>query len=1244
MRPCELIISAFGPYAGETVIDFRKLGSHGIYLITGDTGAGKTTIFDAVTFALYGETSGSLRRGRMLRSKYAAAGVPTYVKLNFVYRGQEYTIKRNPEYQRPKARGTGVTVQKADAELTFGDGRMPVTGTQDVTAAVEKLIGLNFMQFTQIAMLAQGDFQKLLLSDTASRNEIFRRLFHTDMYERLQERLGIEERQRKNAYQDLKKSIQQYLDGVDCGGETQEEIQFLALKKSGYDGQVMRSLELLQKILEENEKQQAEVKKNLEETEQKMAEFARLEGRRRQQEEAKKQLEQKSRELEGILPGLWEEEKKFEECKREASKCEILGIQIEQAEQKKQFYEDLGNLECLIEKKKKKKVQSEEQRKKLSQQGADFAQILEQQRKEILAFGNLEEFQAVLNAKYQEKDKEQKQIQKRFAELQFYTQELKTATEGKELEEEKLQFLNQDLEKIKKQIESWAGLDVQEVKITAELLELKKQRGLLKEIYEALELLENNVKQEEEKECRLLQQENKIAKVLEEKQAVHERARKADVKLAETQAEDIRLKGWKRRQSELEGDFEKCEQLEQELQQVQNNYRDADREKETYQKEYDRLEKLYLDAQAGLLAETLREGAACPVCGSCHHPAPAKKPETVPNKKLLEEKLQRLTETKERAARFSGQAGDLKKQLAKSQEEFLVQCRMFAEEIAGKVQRFGEIQHACSWLEELEKELRKKQEENRQLQQRYTETSEQKENLETEILRFQKQLEKIREERQRTAEKKAENKTKLEEKINQLQQEAKQQTADIFSGNIGEKREAVEAWFSIRITETSRKKEENELQQKRLSELQEQRNLREKEVEQCREKIQECIKNMSISKSHLEEFQGESEEALHIKSEKAAGEMEELEKLSIQNQESLKRKEELEKSTRELEEKQNICKEEIQELQKELIRMATEQESLLKQQQALQSKLEGETKEELLRRIRELRDKKRGLEEKLKKQTAVFEEFKNRQTVLEASVKTLEKQLQDQETLEDEEELKKRKENCRKRQEELRRREKNLFHRQEKNQGIFEQVHVKQHEMERTEKEYVRVKALSDTAGGNLNGKDKMTLETYVQAAYFDNILRRANLRFMAMSQGQYELKRAAESDNKSAKSGLELNVTDHYNGSERSVKTLSGGETFMAALSLALGLSDEIQSCAGGIRLDTMFVDEGFGALDEESLNKAMNALQCMAGESTLVGIISHVPELKERIDKKIIVTKKQAVGGSVCTSEVKVTGSLGF
>ena len=178
---------------------------------------------------------------------------------------------------------------------------------------------------------------------------------------------------------------------------------------------------------------------------------------------------------------------------------------------------------------------------------------------------------------------------------------------------------------------------------------------------------------------------------------------------------------------------------------------------------------------------------------------------------------------------------------------------------------------------------------------------------------------------------------------------------------------------------------------------------------------------------------------------------------------------------------------------------------------------------------------------------------------------------------------------------------------------------------------FTQLRALSDTASGTLAGKEKIMLETYIQMKYFDRILRRANTRFMVMSDGQYELKRKETAESLRTNSGLDLNVVDHYNGGERDVRTLSGGESFQASLSLALGLSEEIQSTAGGIQLDSMFIDEGFGTLDDDALQKAMDALVRLADGNRMVGIISHVSELRDRIDQQIVVRKDRTGGSSV-------------
>ena len=185
MRPIEMTISAFGPYADKTVIDFTKLGEKGLFLICGDTGAGKTTIFDAISFALFGEASGKTRESSMLRSDFAKPDTKTFVKLKFLYGKKIYTVERNPRYERPRLKGEGTTMESADAYLEYPDGRS-VSGVKEVNEALKEILSLDKNQFSNVAMIAQGDFMELLTASTEKRAEIFRKIFYTNVYVRFQ--------------------------------------------------------------------------------------------------------------------------------------------------------------------------------------------------------------------------------------------------------------------------------------------------------------------------------------------------------------------------------------------------------------------------------------------------------------------------------------------------------------------------------------------------------------------------------------------------------------------------------------------------------------------------------------------------------------------------------------------------------------------------------------------------------------------------------------------------------------------------------------------------------------------------------------------------------------------------------------------------------------------------------------------------------------------------------------------------
>lgn len=334
MRPLKLTISAFGPYGGLVELDMTRLGTRGLYLVTGDTGAGKTTIFDAICFALYGEPSGSNRQSDMLRSNFADAKTPTFVELEFSCGGKTYTVRRSPEYERPKERGTGVTSQKAEALLLYPDARQPVTKWKEVTVAVTELIGLDRGQFSQIAMIAQGDFLRLLLAKTEERSKIFREIFHTGPYQRFQERARQEAAALRTEYEQLQRTMEQWVQSIRCAPERLEQI-------TAEDG----AGELLTQLLSEDET----LRKTLDETLSKQEENLQLlDGQLAQAELAQKTamaLEQDKKSLAQLTENKKNCRLALEACKEYPQREKELYLQAESVRQTLPQYDRLTQLQ-----------------------------------------------------------------------------------------------------------------------------------------------------------------------------------------------------------------------------------------------------------------------------------------------------------------------------------------------------------------------------------------------------------------------------------------------------------------------------------------------------------------------------------------------------------------------------------------------------------------------------------------------------------------------------------------------------------------------------------------------------------------------------------------------------------------------------------------------------------------------------------------------------------------------------------
>lgn len=334
MRPLKLIISAFASYSGKVELDMTKLGTSGIYLITGDTGSGKTTIFDAISFALFGQPSGNTRESNSLRSEYASPEASTYVELTFLYRNKIYIVKRNPIYMRKALRGEGMTQQNADATLTRPDGTF-VSGATKVTAEIENILGVNRSQFCQIAMIAQGDFMKILYQDTKGRLEIFRKIFQTDNYKNLQEKIKQLTKEASDSCDLLKNSVNQYIGGFLSPQNDSSELKFDFYSLDKF-------LEFSEGVIQEDEEQNLKLEEKLANLDKSITELSnrvqQIEAQKKVVEELAKvqnRLKTDKESEETVCKSLEAEKQKIPEVEEDKNSC----VELEQELQWHNDYE-----------------------------------------------------------------------------------------------------------------------------------------------------------------------------------------------------------------------------------------------------------------------------------------------------------------------------------------------------------------------------------------------------------------------------------------------------------------------------------------------------------------------------------------------------------------------------------------------------------------------------------------------------------------------------------------------------------------------------------------------------------------------------------------------------------------------------------------------------------------------------------------------------------------------------------------
>jgi exonuclease SbcC len=385
MRPVKLTISAFGPYAGRAELDMDRLGTRGLYLIAGDTGAGKTTIFDAITFALYGEASGENREPVMFRSKYADPDTPTFVELVFSYAGKEYRVTRNPEYERPAKRGAGLTVQKADAALIYPDGRV-VPKTREVTSAIQEITGVDRGQFTQIAMIAQGDFLKLLLAPTEDRKRIFRQIFRTELYQSLQDRLKEESGRLGRECEALKNSIRQYINGVSCPIDSVLSLELEKAKNGSLP--TAETMTLVERIMDEDEHGRKELGDRLAGTEKQLETVSARLGRAEEIGKIKERLAAAGEALQKAEPRLRALSDAYEIEKSRQPEADALSEAITTEKNKLLQYDELENTKKALAAKEKELRRSESACAAWAAALAAEGKTLEAAKKELEALRN----------------------------------------------------------------------------------------------------------------------------------------------------------------------------------------------------------------------------------------------------------------------------------------------------------------------------------------------------------------------------------------------------------------------------------------------------------------------------------------------------------------------------------------------------------------------------------------------------------------------------------------------------------------------------------------------------------------------------------------------------------------------------------------------------------------------------------------------------------------------------------------
>lgn len=1044
MKPTKLTLSAFGPFSDLVELDLTQLDGQGLFLITGDTGAGKTTLFDAICFALYGEVSGPYRPVEHLRSDFAAPNVQTFVQLEFVHRGKPYTLKRNPAYERPKLRGSGTVKEKPDALLIL-PGEPPVQGVRQVNAAVRELLGIDCPQFKQVGMIAQGEFMKLLNASTDEREGILRQVFATQKYQNLTNALQAAAGEAREACKTQNDRLLERFRQVDCPETSAQKEGIVNLKRAENPAQLPQMQAALAALLEEDRAELARLEPALERAKQDLERATRLEEQAKTAEGTRQRLaaeRAKLTQLQDKAPEMQQREEAFRRSEAALKQVKPLADRADGA--------------ALAEK----------------SAGAELAALTSPLEKARLtkdaAFTRLEQAQMALP----EAEKLSKKLALLEQQLPLYRQHQEAA---------------KALAALEAQTET-AKNDLETAKMNAEAKEeaLRQTRSELDELKEAPSQLKDELR------------------------------RHADLTRVQKALAD-----WQTAAGEERDSAEYLHTAQQDYREKQEAFQQAEAHAAGLRRRLD-------DCRAGLLARDLSEGMPCPVCGAVHHPAPAALPDepvTEADLKVAEEALETARGEKEQAVNNSASTGAANKA---AREHTARQWQLFAEQ----------------WQE----------------------------------LAL----------------------------TPPLPSEGPAPEPDHLAGALTKALADCEAEGKRLRTQDDRRKKLEKL-------LPDQEEAARTEAEK-RDTLQTALADLNAQTASAKAKADQLAQGLKWPSEQAA----------------LNQKAAWENRRNALQAEQTNAQTAYDTAQKELNTLTTEKakKSAVLKEKADQMRASARELEEILRKMafadRAAYEAALRTEEALNAERAELDRHQNELRTAKAAVAALEKeaanqpqpaaplpQLEERHRAADDEVHK------------LNQASSTVGFRQKSNQAIADALNRIAKESEQARHKADLLTHLYNTVKGKQAGKVNLSFEAYIQAYYFERVVEAANRRFEAMSEGRYLLRRRDDSVSISGKNALVLDVLDHYTGKLRPVSSLSGGESFKAALCLALGLSDVIQAGSGGVEIDALFVDEGFGTLDEASLDKALEVLLGLAGPGKMVGVISHVPELKDRITRQIVLKK---------------------